>query len=282
MPKSSSKRSSHGTGFVLLALSPPELETLNDSQRATVRRLAVSVEILGHILRKQEKADCLDSYLEATSLLQGIGDHHAEGVVAFNLGHAYMDIPGIRDLDQAEYWYQRRLELTETHNTRGRANVTGQLGAVAYERFLDSREAGESVEQLARHLQAAADAYEQALQLLSTDDVRTLAAVHNQLGNIYSSAGDTDRSLQYFRQSIQYEERQDNRYGAGQSRMNAAIILENAGRIREALLYARAALRDFEAVGPGAAAVAEQVSQFVTALEQDLRDESGGSVDSGR
>ena len=259
-----------------------KLETLNDSQRAAVRRLAVSVERLGHILREQGKPDCLDFYLEAIPLLQGIGDRHAEGVVAYNLGHAYMRIPGVRDLDQAEYWYQRRLDLTETHNTRGRANVTGQLGAVAYERFFDSKDAGEPVEQMARHLQAAADAYEQALQLLSTDDVRTLAVVHNQLGNISADAGDTDRALQHYRQSIQYEEQQDNRYGAGHSRLNAAIGLGNAGRTREALLYARAALRDFETTGPGAASDTEQARQVIAQLEQERAPEPEGSTDDGR
>ena len=75
------------------------------------------------------------------------------------LGRAYTEIPDVRDLDQAERWYQRRLELTEVHDMLGRAYVTGQLGLVAYERFLGGREAGKPLPQLAHHLQAAATAY---------------------------------------------------------------------------------------------------------------------------
>ena len=67
----------------------------------------MAIEGLGHILREQGKSGCVDSYLEAMSLYQRIGDRQAEGVVAFNLGHAYKDIPGVRDLDQAERWYKR-------------------------------------------------------------------------------------------------------------------------------------------------------------------------------
>jgi tetratricopeptide (TPR) repeat protein len=105
--------------------------------------------------------------------------------------------------------------------------------------------------------------------------------IHNQLGNIYGDAGQTDRALQHYRQSIQYDEQQDNRYGAGEGRFNAAITLQRAKRNREALLYAQAALRDFQ-TGPGAAAMAERVRQFIALLEQKLQDEPEGSTDGGR
>jgi tetratricopeptide (TPR) repeat protein len=256
-------------------------ETLNDSQRRIIRSLAVSIEGLGHILREQDKPGCLKPYLEAMSLYQRIGDRGAEGIAAYNLGRAYTEIPGMRDLDQAERWYQRRLELAETHDTRARANVAGQLGLVAYLRFRGGREAGEPVEQLARYLEDAAKAYEQALQLLPTEEVRTLGVIHHQLGSIYGDAGATDSAVRHYRQSIQYEEQQDNRYGAGQSRYNAALDLQQANRSREALLFARAALRDYEAVGPGAAAKAEQARQLLALLEQQLQDEPEGSTDGG-
>ncbi len=46
-------------------------------------------------------------------LCHRIGDRPAEAVAAFNLGHAYKDIPALRDLDQAERWYRRSLELCD-------------------------------------------------------------------------------------------------------------------------------------------------------------------------
>src|SRR5579859_2900027 len=259
-----------------------EPETLSDIQRNKIRNLAVAIEGLGHILREQDKNDCLDPYLEAMSLFQRSGDRRAEGVVAYNLGHAYTEIPGLRDLDQAERWYRRRLELTETHDTRGRANVIGQLGSVAYERFLAGREAGEPLAKRAHYLQDAVTAYEQALQLLPTADARTLGVIHNQLGNIYGTASITDRALHHYRQSIQHKEQRDDRYGAGTSRLNAAIALGQAMRNREALPYAQAALRDLEAVGSGAAAKAGEARQLIAELEQLLQHESEGSTDDGR
>lgn len=256
-----------------------EPETLSISQRSTIRSLAVGVEGLGHILREQGNSDCLEVFLEAMNLYQRTGDRHGEGSAAYNLGRAYTDIPAVRDLEQAEHWYTRSLQRFEAANTFRRAQVTGSLATVAYHRFLESRQAGEPAEQLARYLESAANGYQQALQLLPTEEVGSLAAIHNQLGVIYTEGGATDRALQHYRQSIQYEERQDNRYGAGQSRLNAAITLWRAGRQREALLYAQAALRDFETRGLGAAEAAEQARQIITQLQQEPPDEPDGGTD---
>jgi tetratricopeptide (TPR) repeat protein len=254
----------------LLTLPP---ETLNDDHRNTIHSLAIDVEDLGHLQREQEQPGCVDHYLEALNLFQRIGARKEEGVVAFNLGHAYANVPGLRDLGQAEYWYKRRIELTEGHDTLGRARTTGQLGGVAYERFLDARRAGEPAGPQARHLTDAANAYQQALGLFPPNAIGDLAVTHNQLGVIYHNAGDTDSALRHYQQAIQYYEQRDDRYHAGQSRYNAALTLADAGRNRDAVLYAQAALRDFEAVGPGATADAEQVRQFITQLQQGLPDQ---------
>ena len=119
------------------------------------------------------------------SLFSGSATGAREATVAFNLGHAYKDIPALRDLDQAEHWYQRYLQLLEEHDTLGRARGTGQLGNIAYERFKDARAAGAPGEQLLRHLNDAAGAYHQALGLLPDNAVDELAVTHHALGMIY-------------------------------------------------------------------------------------------------
>ena len=247
--------------------APPQI--LDDDQRKLIRDLAVDLQDLGHILRDQENPICVDSYLEAMRLHQRLGDRKGEGTIVFNLGGAYEQIPGLRDLDKAEQWYVRRLQLLEAHDTLARANVTGQLGSIAFRRFLEDRDAEKPIEEIARHLTDAVTAYEQALQLLPADDVGRRAVIHHQLGIIYSAAGAADEALQHYRQSIQYEEQQDNGYGAGQSRYMAATTLVRAGRYREALLYARATLRDFEAVGIGATEEAEDARRLIALLEQE-------------
>jgi tetratricopeptide (TPR) repeat protein len=258
----------------LLTLPP---ETLDDDQRHTIRNLAIAIESLGHLQREQGQPGCVNHYLEAIELLQRIAARREEAVIAFNLGHAYKNIPDLRDLDQAEHWYQRDLELLEDHDTLGQARTTGQLGAIAYERFLDAQQAREPAGQLARHLTDAANAYQQALDLLPPDAIGDLAVAHGQLGNIYHNAGDTDGALRHYQQAIQYNERQDNRYSAGESRYNAAVALTGAGRNRDALLYAQAALRDFQAVGPGATTAAENTRQLITQLQQEPPDQPNPS-----
>jgi tetratricopeptide (TPR) repeat protein len=251
------------------ALSLPP-DQLSDPERNQIRSLAVDLNELGEILRGQGDPECVQSYQEAMRLCQRIDARHAEGVTAVNLGRAYEAVAALRDLDQAEHWYQRGSELYGAQDTLGQARIKGDLGDIAYQRFLDAQEVGASDEELLRHLNAAASAQHDKLRLLPADAIGSLAVTHNQLGLIYAAAGDTDNALRHYQQSIHYEERQDNTYGAGQSRYSAAISLAQGERPHDALLYARAALRDYEAVGPSAASDAEQACQLITLLEQEL------------
>ena len=67
---------------------------------------------------------------------------------------------------------------------------------------------------------------------------------HNQLGVIYKNAGDLERALHHYNEGIRYLESAGNFYNAGAVRFNVALALEQRGRLDEALLYARAALRN--------------------------------------
>ena len=253
-----------------LDISPGEL---NDRQRTQIVGLASALGDLGQILRGQDDPGCVQLYQEARDLFQRIGNRRAEATAAFNLGHAYRAIPALRDLDQAEHWYKRYLELLDEHDALGRARGTGELGNVAHERFKDARAAGAPVEQLLRHLNQAADAYQQALGLLPDNAVDDLAVTHSALGTIYGAAGDIATALGHYQKAIHYRERQDDRYGAGWARHAAAVTLARSGRQHDALLYARAALRDYEAVGPGAADRAARARQLIALLEQEPPDD---------
>ena len=83
---------------------------------------------LGQIQREQGQAGCVEAYQEAVDLSQRIGDRPGEAIVAFNLGHAYTDIPALRDLAQAERWYRRSLELRDERDRLGRGKCLSQLG----------------------------------------------------------------------------------------------------------------------------------------------------------
>jgi tetratricopeptide (TPR) repeat protein len=77
---------------------------------------------------------------------------------------------------------------------------------VAYERFTEARAAQQPEAELLKHLNDAVGYYQQALDLLPPNAVDDLAVTHNQLGNIYYDAGDLDRALPHYRESIRHEE----------------------------------------------------------------------------
>ena len=89
----------------------PPTRLWTPTQRNRIRTLGVSVAALGQILREQGSPDCVAAYEEAIRYYQRIGDTAAEAIAHYNLGHAYKDIPAIRDLDAAEAAYQRSLAL---------------------------------------------------------------------------------------------------------------------------------------------------------------------------
>lgn len=226
-------------------------------------------------MREQGKPDCVIFSQEAINLYQQIGDRAAEAIRAFNLGHAYKNIPSIRDLEQAELWYRRSLELRDERDRLGQAKCKYQLGSVAYERFKEARAANKPEEELLRHLNDAVQSYHQGLDLLPANAVNDLAVVHNQLGSIYGDAGDLERGLSHYYEAIRYFEGAGNLYDAGRARFNVAITLTNASRLDDALLYAQAALRNFATYGEGAAADIQDTQGLIARIEQALRNRPG-------
>ncbi len=242
----------------------------DDTGRNAVRTLAVSLEQLGNTLRKQGKPDCVQAYEEAIPLCQFIGDKPEEAIIAFNLGHAHagVDIPALRDLDAAERWYRRSLELRDLRDRLGRGRVQNELGLVTYERFLDAcKIPNHPADQLSYYLATALSHYHESLDLTPPDAVDDLAVTHNQLGLIYIHVGDLERALHHFNEDIRYDEMAGNLYGAGQTRCNVAATLAMQGRFDEALLYARAALRNFESYVGRAAEDEQKTRELIQAIE---------------
>jgi len=141
---------------------------------------------------------------------------------------------------------------------------------VAYERFEEARQASRPQEELTGYLNAAIASYQQDIALLSPDALDDLAVAHNQLGIIYRNAGQLERALEHYNQAIHYKEQAGDLYLAGQIRFNVAIALANNDRPREALLYARATLHNFEPYGQGAAEDIDNTKELIISIEQSL------------
>jgi tetratricopeptide (TPR) repeat protein len=253
------------------ALAAPSAASLTPDQSHKIRGLAVRLEDLGHILLDQRDAGCLPYYQEALSLYERIGGRHEEGNLAVSIGTAYLRVAGLRDLGQAEHWYQRSLRLRADSDHVGQAASLGQLGAVALARFEDAKAAGAAEQVLLEYINAALSSYQQALGLASSGDHETRATIENELGAIYHEAGYTDQALRHYQQSIQHHEARGNIFGAGRTRRNIALLLDDAGRTGDALLYARAALDNYRHAGPGAASEADDARQLIADLEQRSR-----------
>jgi tetratricopeptide (TPR) repeat protein len=251
-----------------MSLAPSQL---TDRLRNGLRTLAISIENLGHVQREQGQRECVEAYQESLALFERIGDRSASAVVAFNLGHVFKDLPALCDLDQAEKWYRRSLELIPTEDRLGRGKNLGQLGSLGYERFLRARAAGQPEVELLRYLNEALALYNQELHVLPSFAVDDLAVAHHQLGTINGDAGDLDRAVLHYRESVRLKEAAGNSYGAANTRFNVAVDLLKAGREREALEYARAALQGYEPYGEGAAAEIADSRGLIAQIENSLR-----------
>jgi tetratricopeptide (TPR) repeat protein len=247
------------------ALARP-VEELESGERNEIRTLAASLGLIGHIRREMGHEACVPAYEESLKLNERIGDRAGAAICAFNLGHAFEELPTLRDLHQVEKWYRRSLEIRDERDRMGRGRCLGQLGYVAYERFKEARTAKRPEEELLRYLNEAVRYYHEALGLLPADAVNDLAVTHNQLGAIYQTAGDLDRAVQHYRQAVQFHEQAGNHYAAAQTRFNVALAFLDAGRREDALEYSEAALRGFEPYGAGAAKDIEDIRQLIAVI----------------
>jgi tetratricopeptide (TPR) repeat protein len=171
----------------------------------------------------------------------------------------------------AARWYQDSLDLRDDEDNLGQASCVGHLGKVHYERFKEARAADRPEVELLAHLKAAADAYQQALVLTPADAVVDLAVAHNDLGNTYYNRGQLDVALRHYQESIRYLEAAGDRHGAAQTRVNVARALAaERGRLGDGLLWAQAALRDYQSYGDRAAAGIAQTQQLIAEIERGL------------
>jgi tetratricopeptide (TPR) repeat protein len=228
------------------------------------RALARSLFQLAEIQRGQRDPGCIATYIEALELARAINDSAAQSYIALSLGNASLSITDPPDLDNAELWYRRSLDLAAPGDNPMRARILGQLGLVAYKHFNDAKAADRPATELGRYIAEAAQYYSQSLEMAPATAVDHLAATHNQLGNVYQDAGGTDRALMHFRQGIRYAEMAGDTFGAGQTRFNVALTLLRARRLSEARLYAEAALNDFRTFGDRAVSEIERTEKLVS------------------
>jgi tetratricopeptide (TPR) repeat protein len=252
-------------------------EMRDSAQQHDIHTLAVAVETLGHIQRDQDSPTCVQSYREAIEYFKSLGATQEDAVCEYNLGHAYLAIPSLRDLDEAERRYQKSFDLRRSGDAFGGAICLGQRGLVAVRRFEDARTAKRPVKELLYHLGEAARLYERALDMLPISAVTERGIIHNSLGNIYLEAGDSDRALHHHQQDIRFCELSGDVFGAGQTRFNVAISLYQIQRFSDARAYAETALANFQEFGVRAVDHIQRTEQLVVLIDQAIAKKAGRS-----
>jgi hypothetical protein len=254
------------------ALAAPAA-SLTPLQRRQIRNLAAALHNLGAVQLLQLDPICLDLFQEALALCQRVDDRAGEVLVAASLGTAFLQLPDLRDLDQAEYWQRHSLSMRPGGDLYGRAVNLSSLGDVALERCRCAFDGGQAEAVRLEQLSAAAACYQEALNLFPADDHQNRAIVELQLGTLYGFADQPAPALRHYQQALQHQEARQDIYEAGVTRQRIALLLASVALVTEgyrvtsqALLFARAALANFQQTG--AASDAARTQEFIAKLEQ--------------
>jgi tetratricopeptide (TPR) repeat protein len=266
---------------------------LDSRQRHLLDTLGVTFTRMGDILVEAGDAECVKHFKEAIRISQRIGAKAGEADAQYNLGHAYKDIAGIRDLDAAEAAYRRSLEMCDENDASGRSASVKQIGMVHHERFREARRRGESAEILRGHWKTAQTSFLEGLQLCPNDALSDRGPLHNQLGNLYDDAGQLTLAREQYELAAQCFEKVGDRFLAGRVRINVAVMYRQATansaplakqkNLQRARDYAEAALRDFQHYRGRAAEkeakaqrILDQINEALANIDRESR--SGGDA----
>jgi len=263
----------------VLAL-PPDVQ-LDAKQRNALQMLSSGLFTLGQILVEKGEAGGLTYFQESFGIDKRIGNKAGLAITEFTLGHAYMDIPSIRDLDAAEAAYKRSMDLHDPHDDLGRSVCIKQIGMVHHVRFNDAQQRQEPEGTLLRHAQATEKHYLKALQLCPKDAFTEFAAFHSQLGSLYAQVGQLDKAREHFEKGAQHFDDADNHLHAGRTRYNMALMYAQTAMreayppqqrdyFRRAEAYAKAALCDFRHYQGHAAAAEADTQGLLGEIKQAL------------
>lgn len=266
---------------------------LSDMQRQNVVMLIRSLSEMGDIERELRQPRCKETYEEAFRLWEQIGGPSTAFIIAFNLGNAYWEVPALRNLELAEYWYEHCEKLLDKRDVKVKAQCLGQRGIIAYERAKETLDRtgremtralatgqpqkymGDLVkdaEEYAVQLEKALSLSVSAVQLTPPDALHELAIANNTLGLIYKALGNVELAVGHYLETVRYAEEEGNRYLAAAARQNVASawLQAGGGRLQDALDYARAALSDFESYGERASQEAGTTKRLIAEIERRL------------
>ncbi|MGI9547310.1 MAG: tetratricopeptide repeat protein [Flavobacteriaceae bacterium] len=129
-------------------------------------------------------------------------------------------------------------------------------------------------------IKAALDYHQEALKLAesipepSNDIQRSINTAINGIGNIYKSLEQYNLAIDYFRNSLEYDERLENSRGLAINYQNIGECLEAQGKLEESLKYYKTSLRINENVGSERIRVVSNYGMAHVYVHQDRIDKA--------
>jgi tetratricopeptide (TPR) repeat protein len=246
-------------------------DTWDEAERIEVHNLAVSIGRSGKVLLEAQNPSVVETVKEAFDLFERLNETHDMATAALDLGNAYLSVPAIRDLDEAERWYQRSLDLRGETDNVSKSMVWSALGRLARQRLLEARDNGEAIDKHSEYARQAISYWERALNLLPKHEMGHRAAVHQYLAHLLEDLGELDSAGGCHRESIRLHDERGDVFSAAVGRTQLAANLLRSERYDEALDWARAALDAFQGMRP---APMQQI-QDTQALIGFIRDAGG-------
>lgn len=210
---------------------------------------------------------CVNLLKEALRLAEQSDDLLGQVATSFNLGRAYMMVPSITDLGEAEAWGQRALTLCPKDDLWRLGKCYKHLGFVA---LMRSEEQPEDKRE-SYLLNECYPHLSKALSLLPEHCVDDLAETHDLLGMLFREISKTDESLEHFRKSLRYREASGNKSAAAITRISMAEVLALDGRLVEAREFAESAYHNFKGLGEAGEWGAERAAKLLGHLNDRLQ-----------
>jgi tetratricopeptide (TPR) repeat protein len=283
-----------------------KLEETNKQGNENFRALGIAYQQLGHLLRSQKKQNCLIAYNKAIEIFEQLSEMHDVAITAYNIGNAYKYI--LEDINEAERWVKQALNYYNKTDFVSRAQALDFLGLIQMDRYwnilfiksdesdfdeiysnISSNPVNDEVissEVLSNNMKTrlkqaesycveARNYFELALETIDGSDNHIRANFLSHLGNTYESY-DIEKFYSYQTQALKTFEILGDSLQAGTTRFIIADVIYRRRKFRtgfqmeDALLYARAALRDFESYGGRAREDEEKTKRLIAQIEADL------------
>jgi tetratricopeptide (TPR) repeat protein len=212
-----------------------EVKSLN-----IVRNYIVSIEALGRIQENMANRKCIDTFMKAFDNYMNFGFRTEAATVASHLGNAFYILSEIRNLDEAERWFKKSLELYETSDYLGRGNCLHSLGRIFTGRF---RKAYKERKARIKYNKEAIHFYDQALSILPENAAYSRMYYYRSKGLHFIYAKKYSAASEQFLEAIKINESIGDSYLAADLRFNAALAFFEDGKLPFAIEYAKSSLR---------------------------------------